>query len=188
MIRKIVLFSICVCLISAQAAVESPAADARLSELRISNRNNDFVVYLNVTGAFTEEMKSAILSGVPATFSFLIILSRTRPFWPDRTVADLTFTHTVKYNTLRKELVVRRSWEDNGTHVVKSLDEARRLMTVIEDVPIIPLRALERGARYQLRAKAELGRITLPLYLHYVLFFISLWDFETDWYTIDFIY
>jgi hypothetical protein len=28
----------------------------------------------------------------------------------------------------------------------------------------------------------------LPFYLHYVLFFLSFWDFETDWYTVDFIY
>jgi len=25
-------------------------------------------------------------------------------------------------------------------------------------------------------------------YLHYILFFVSFWDIETDWYTIDFIY
>ena len=36
--------------------------------------------------------------------------------------------------------------------------------------------------------KAELEKVRLPLYLHYVLFFVSLWDFETDWFTIDFIY
>ncbi|NQT10914.1 MAG: DUF4390 domain-containing protein, partial [Desulfobacteraceae bacterium] len=41
---------------------------------------------------------------------------------------------------------------------------------------------------YQIRAKAELGKLTLPFYLHYILFFVSLWDVETDWYTIDFIY
>jgi len=39
-----------------------------------------------------------------------------------------------------------------------------------------------------LRVKAELEKVRLPLYLHYVLFFVSLWDFETDWYTVDFIY
>ena len=40
----------------------------------------------------------------------------------------------------------------------------------------------------QIRAKAELSKLTLPFFLHYVFFFVSLWDFETDWYTIDFIY
>jgi hypothetical protein len=47
---------------------------------------------------------------------------------------------------------------------------------------------LEKGQQYQLRTKAEVGKQTLPFYLHYVLFFVSLGDIETDWYTIDFIY
>jgi len=28
----------------------------------------------------------------------------------------------------------------------------------------------------------------LPFYLDYVLFFLSLWDFETDWYSVVFKY
>ena len=35
---------------------------------------------------------------------------------------------------------------------------------------------------------AELNKIQLPLYLHYVFFFLSLWDFETDWHSVDFRY
>ena len=61
-------------------------------------------------------------------------------------------------------------------------------MTEIDSLPVIALKDLERGRQYQIRAKAELNKLTLPFYLHYVLFVVSLWDFETDWYTIDFIY
>ena len=61
-------------------------------------------------------------------------------------------------------------------------------MTEIRNIEVIPLKKLEPGARYQLRVKAELEKVRLPLYLHYVLFFVSLWDFETDWYTVDFTY
>jgi hypothetical protein len=30
--------------------------------------------------------------------------------------------------------------------------------------------------------KAKLDKVRLPLYMEYVFFFVSLWDFETDWY------
>ena len=59
-------------------------------------------------------------------------------------------------------------------------------MTEIDNLKIIPLNRLEKGEQYQLRVKAEVSKKTLPLYLHYILFFVSLWDYETDWYTIDF--
>jgi hypothetical protein len=61
-------------------------------------------------------------------------------------------------------------------------------MTEIHSLKIIPLSELEKGRQYQLRVKAEFSKKTLPFYLHYVLFFVSLWDFETDWYALDFIY
>ena len=59
-------------------------------------------------------------------------------------------------------------------------------MTEVDALSVYPLKELEKGQQYQIRAMAEVSKLTLPLYLHYVLF--SLWDVETDWYTIDFIY
>jgi hypothetical protein len=61
-------------------------------------------------------------------------------------------------------------------------------MVDVDGLKIVPLSRLEKGRQYQVQAKAQLSKLTLPLYLHYVFFFVSLWDFETDWYTIDFIY
>ena len=47
---------------------------------------------------------------------------------------------------------------------------------------------LREGDDYQLKVMAELDKIRLPFNLHYVLFFLSLWDFETGWHAIDFRY
>jgi len=30
--------------------------------------------------------------------------------------------------------------------------------------------------------------VTLPFFLNYIFFFISLWDFETSWHSIDLVY
>lgn len=162
--------------------------DARLSNIVVTNTHGDLVVYLGVEGAFTEKMKKAVLSGVPATFSFFVKLNRVRNYWLDKEIADLTVTHTIKYQTLKKEFVVRRSWEEDRPYIVKSFEEARRLMTEIDGLKVVGVDKLERGEKYQIQAKAELDKLTLPFYLHYILFFVSLWDFETDWYTIDFVY
>ena len=61
-------------------------------------------------------------------------------------------------------------------------------MSRIEDLKVTRIRKLEKGEKYQLHMMAELDMIRLPLYLHYVFFFLSLWDFETDWHTIEFRY
>ena len=72
--------------------------------------------------------------------------------------------------------------------VTQSFEEVQTLMTDIDSLKIVPLSVLEKGSHYQIRLKAELSKLTLPFYLHYVFIFISLWDFETDFYTIDLIY
>ncbi len=164
------------------------AQEAVLKDIIITNTRDDLLVYLKVQGAFTEKIERAIMSGVPTSFSFLITLYRVRDLWPDEEIADLKLTNTIKYDNLKKEFRVTRSWKTDNPRIVKSFQEAKKLMTDIDSLRIVPLSQLKKGFQYQLRAKAELSKHTLPFYLHYVLFFLSLWDFETDWYTIDFIY
>jgi hypothetical protein len=164
------------------------AQEAVLSNITVSNTRDDLLLYLNLEGAFSEKLKKAILSGVPATFYFLAKLNSVRNMWFDHEIADIAVAHNIKYDNLRKEFIVKRSWRSNEPEVTKSFSEARKWMTEVNSLKIIPLDDLEKGKHYQLRTKAEVSKQTLPFYLHYVLFFISLWDIETDWYTIDFIY
>ena len=164
------------------------ADEAKLTDIIVTNTRDDLLVYLSVEGAFTQKMEDAVKSGVPASFSFFINLYRTRGMWFDKKLAGLTIPHTIKYNSLRKEYAVSRSWDSSSPVIVPSFDAAKKLMTDIDSLKVIPLTMLEKGKQYQIQAKAKLSRVTLPYYLHYVLFFLSLWDFETDWYTIDFIY
>ena len=164
------------------------AQDATLTNIIVTNTRDDLLIYLTVEGAFREEMEEAIKSGVPTTFSFFINLYRKRTLWPDKQIAEIRVTHTIKYNNLKEEFVIQRSWEPEKVHTVKTFDGAKKLMSEIDSLKIIPLKELQKGKQYQIQAKAELSKVTLPYYLHYVLFFISMWDFETDWYTIDFIY
>lgn len=164
------------------------AQDAVLKNIIVTNTRDDLLVFLSVEGAFREKMIKAILSGVPASFSFFLDLYQVRNLWPDKKIADVKITHTIKYDNLKKEFSVIRSWKEGKPSTTRSFLEARKLMADVDGIHIVPLNRLEKGRRYQLQAKAQLSKLTLPFYLHYVLFFVSLWDFETDWYSIDFIY
>jgi len=164
------------------------AQQVSLSNVTVSTTSDDLLLYLNLEGAFNEMVKKAILSGTPATFFFFAKLNRVRNIWVDISVADIKVTHTIEYDNLKKEFIVKRSWRDNEPEVTKSFEVAQKWMSEVNSLKILPLSKLEKGQQYQLRTKAEVSKKTLPLYLHYVLFFVSFWDIETDWYTIDFIY
>lgn len=183
-IKHAIIFVLCLSLVIQSHDVFSQ--EARLTNIVVTNANNELQIDLKVEGAFTGKMKKAILSGVPASFSFFISLYKTRKYWFNEEIKVIEITHSVKYDTMKKEYLVRRSWENDKPHTVRSLKEARTLMSQIENLKVVPLKILKKNNRYQIRAKAELSKVTLPYYLHYILFFVSLWDFETDWYTIDF--
>jgi hypothetical protein len=169
----------------------TPAASAghpTLSNITVSNTNDDLLLHLNLEGSFSEAIRQAVLNGTPTSFAFRIQLSQVRDFWLDRKIADITVIHTIKFNNLNKEFTVRRSWAGNEAEVTPSFEEAQRWMNQIESLKIIPLSRMEKDARYELRTKAEVSKKTLPLNLHHVLFFVSFWDEQTDWYIIDFAY
>ncbi len=161
---------------------------AFLDNIILTNTRDDLVVYFDVKNAFTPEIEKAVLNGIPTSFSFVAAIYRARTAWFDKKLCDLEITNTLKYNSLKQTFTVQRPWRTDSSSVVTSFDEAKALMVEIDNLLVTPLSTLTKGQRYQIRIKAELSRFTLPLYLHYVLFFVSMWDFETDWHTMEFIY
>lgn len=188
--KRTIAWLTAVCLLSALPIVQSGAfaEEPRLDNIIVTNTRDDLLLYLTARNAFPKKIIEAVQSGVPTTFTFYINLYRVRGLWLDKKVRDIKLSHTVKYDTLKNEYIVTRSWEGNRPLKVKTIEEAKRLMSEVDSLVIVPLSQLKKGEQYQIRAKAELDRMTLRFYLHYVLFFLSFWDVETDWHTIDFIY
>ena len=175
-------------LITIQWAVPALAKKAYISGIVITNPEDHLMVYFSVNDCFTVEMNQAIESGLNTTFMFNIRLYEKRGLWWDRKIADLEISHSIKYDNLKKTYDVRLSEQENKIITVRDFDEAERLMSDVMALKVTPLSNLRKGGRYKLQMMAELDKIKLPFYLHYVFFFLSLWDFETDWHTVDFRY
>jgi hypothetical protein len=181
--QKIRWFLVFFALISA-----SSVQGASISDISITNSRDDLLVYLKIEGAFTGPIGKAVFSGVPTTFSFFITLEEIRTLWANKTIADTTITHTIKYNNLKKEFIITRSWVEEDPQVVKSFEEAQEMMNQVDSFKLSPLSILEKGQPYRVGIKAKLSKMSLPLNLHYFLLKASLWEFETDWHYIDFTY
>ena len=168
-------------------AIPARAEEAGLTDIVITNTRDHLLLYFTVTDCFTVDMEKAIENGIITTFTFFIRLYETRALWWDKELADLKVSHEIQYDNLKKVYVLKLS-EKQKSISVKDFDEAKKLMSEIVGLKVTELHKLHKDRRYQIRMMAELDEIKLPFYLHYVLFFLSLWDFETDWYTVDFRY
>ncbi|MDO9585327.1 MAG: DUF4390 domain-containing protein [Syntrophales bacterium] len=160
--------------------LSSGGRDAKFADLLVTNNADNILVYARVIKCFTKTMESAILAGVPTTFTFLVDFYQERPYWPDKRLARRIVKNTIKYNNVKKIFHVS-STNSEETATFQTFDNAKTAMADLNGVAVIPLNALTNGKPYYLRVKAQLDTVRLPLHMEYLFFFVSLWDFETDW-------
>jgi len=163
------------------------AQEATISDISIASSRDDLLLDFKVNDCFTPEMNKAIDSGIPITFNFLVRLYEIKDFQFDRKIVELRVTHEIGYDSLKKFYAVTLA-EQHKVLEIGDFEKAKRVMCQITGVKVTDIRSLKRGHRYEVQAMAELNKIRLPFHLHYVFFFLSLWDFETDWHTIEFTY
>jgi hypothetical protein len=188
MLRKLIHLSVVLLLFLPFLPGLSSAKEARLEDIIVTNTKDHLIVYFNVEDCFTEDMNRAIMNGIQTKFTFIVKLYEVRSAWFDRKLADIMVTHKLEYNTLKNEFTVHLPEHTTQKITTKDAEEANKLMAEVVALKVAMLDTLKKGSQYQLRLKAELDKIELPLKLDYLLFFLSLWDFKTDWYTVVFKY
>ncbi len=169
-------------------SVLSPAAglceDARIDDVKVSWAPS-LKASFEVKDAFSKEIEEAIKSGMPTSFNFIIELERVNSVWFNELVGRWEFKHTVKYDTLKEEYEVILDETGEKNVRTKDMNEMKALMATGSSVAVTPAH-LVPGADYELKIKAELRTTELPFILNYMLFFVKIWDFKTDWYSYSF--
>jgi hypothetical protein len=161
--------------------LSSYSRDARITDILVTNNNRFVMVYAKVTNCFTKKMESAILAGVPTTFTFLLELYREQKTWFDEKTAEVIVKQTIKYDNVKKDFYVSSRGTENAS-VFQDFESAKKTMSELNGAVVASVKDLQKGESYYIKVKVKLDRVHLPMNMEYVLFFISLWDFETDWY------
>jgi len=181
MISKLSVAGIVIILLAVALPLSAAqGVEALIEGLQIERENGTVMVNFSVKNCFNTKMEEAIKAGVPTTFNFFVTLYKTRALIWDKKIASRKFRHRVIYDNLKQDF---RIWlqEKEKELRVADWEEAKRSMQLVEGFPLVKGQKLEKGI-YELAVKAELDPVKLPLRLEGILFFVSLWDFETDWY------
>ncbi|MBI3091561.1 MAG: DUF4390 domain-containing protein [Candidatus Tectomicrobia bacterium] len=164
------------------AVVLGGAEGASLTSVRVSNSPAHLHVYANMEGGITEEIKEAIHSGIPTTFTYLIQLRRHRRFRIDATDFQTAVRQTVKYDALKKEYLFTTDASGVTTQTIeKDFSKVKQLLQGLDRVALMPPARLKQEGTYYVRTKVEIKSIKLIFPLKYLLFFVSLWDVDTNW-------
>ncbi len=184
--RNVVFLILMGCVLFFRFPLFGHADEAYLSNIAVTNTEDHLQIYFKVENCFTQDMKKAIDSGIKTTFNFFIKVYKVRKLWWDNKISEIKISHHVTYDNLKDIYAVTLPERGDEPISVKEFEEVKDLMAGIQGLKITEIQKFQKGEIYQVRLMAELDKVTLPLKLHNVLFFLSLWDFKTDWYTVDF--
>ncbi len=162
-------------------AVPASAPQVEITHLVVKNSKNSLRVDLKMDSAFTPEMKAAVLKGVPVRFTFSISLYEVNGFWFESKAAGLAVVHELRYETAKKVYKIIRSRGRLRPTYLEDFDQARLLVSELNDLEVISLADLKKGEPYQLMVGTVLSLKKYPL--------LNLFrEFKTDRYTVNFIY
>ena len=155
--------------------------EAKIENLRVGSDQKNIFISFDLKNGFTKDIQEAVLSGIPTTFTFFVEMYKKRTFWPDKKVASLKFSRHCKYDPLKDEFEIFREENSQNYLYLKDVHEVKGVMTSADKIPVAPLFLFSKDDKYRIRVKAELDTIDLPFPLNYLLFFVSFWDYETQW-------
>lgn len=181
------LFVICIFTGPTTLAAES-SRHATIQDLTATTSETHLIMFATLVNSFTSEMIEILNSGIPLHFSFFIELHKIEKDWPEEQIASLNFQHIMTFDTLKERYRVTTEEDNNREHSFKSLFEAQKVINEINGMKVVELKQLLPNTHYKLKIKAELFKKTLPLSLHSIFPFLSWWDIETEWHSIEFTY
>jgi hypothetical protein len=177
-----------ICFIPLISPSNSYSMSAQMTDILVTTNNAHYItVYARVVNCFTKKMESAILAGVPTTFTFLVELYQERDKWFSKKIYATVAKQTIKYDNVKKIFYVSSA----GAKLQSSFQDfetAKKAMAELNGVTVFPVKNLQKDKTYYIKIKAKLDKIQLPMHMESVLFFISFWDFETDWYKQKFVH
>lgn len=161
---------------------------ATIKELTATTSETHLIMFGTLVNSFTSEMIEILNSGIPLHFSFFVELHKIEKNWPEEQIASLNFQHIMTFDTLKEMYRVTTEENYNKEQSFKSLFEAQKVINEINGAQVVKLNELVPDTHYKLKIKAELLKKTLPLSLHSIFPFLSWWDIETEWHSIEFNY
>jgi hypothetical protein len=179
-----------VCLASAAVATLILAQPLRAEGLagRFEVRSADLelqdgVYHLNarIDLPISEAVRHGLVEGVPLTLEVDLDIERIRQLLPNSRVAELTQRYRLQYNAVTARYILRN--ENSGQQEsMGTVDEAIAHLSEVHSLPALDRALIAADRRYEGRVRARIDFGTVPFTLRLLMFWVSDWHRESDWY------
>ncbi|HTB89984.1 MAG TPA: DUF4390 domain-containing protein [Steroidobacteraceae bacterium] len=143
----------------------------------------DGVYHLNarIDLPISEAVRRGLVEGVPLTLEVDLDIERVRQLLPNSRVAELTQRYRLQYNAVTARYILRN--ENSGQQEsLGTVDEAISHLSEVHSLPALDRALIAADRRYEGRVKARIDFGTVPFTLRLLMFWVSDWHRESDWY------
>jgi Domain of unknown function (DUF4390) len=119
---------------------------------------------------------------VPLTIELDLEIERVRQLLPNSRVAELTQRYHLQYNAVSARFILRN--ENSGQQEsLSTIDAAIEQLSEVRGLPVLDKALISADRRYEASVRAKLDYSTVPFSLRVLMFWVTDWHRESDWYT-----
>lgn len=144
---------------------------------------NDGVYHLNarIDLPISDAVRRGLSEGVPLALALDIDIERVRQLLPNSRVAELTQRYHLQYNAVSAHYVLRND-NSGQQESFGSVDEAIEHLSEVHNLPVLDKALIARDRRYEASVRGKIDFGTVPFTLRMLMFWVSDWHRESDWY------
>ena len=144
----------------------------------------DGVYHLNarIDLPVSDAVRRGLAEGVPLTLELALDIERVRQLLPNSRIAELTQRYHLQYNAVSARYVLRND-NSGQQESLSSIDAAIEQLSEIRSLPVLDKALITPDRRYEASVRAKVDYGTVPFSLRVLMFWVSDWHRESDWYT-----
>jgi len=143
----------------------------------------DGVYHLNarIDLPISDAVRRGLVEGVPLALEVDLDIERVRQLLPNSRVAELTQRYHLQFNAVSARYILRND-NSGQQESLGTVDEAITHLSEVHSLPALDKSLIAADRRYEGRLKAKLDFGTVPFTLRLLMFWVSDWHRESDWY------
>jgi len=129
----------------------------------------------------SDAVRHSLSEGVPLALELDLNIKRVRQLLPNSSVAELTQRYHLQYNAVSAHYILRN--ENSGQQEsLGTIDAAIEKLSEIRSLPVLDKALIAADRRYEANVRAKIDFGAVPFTLRLLMFWVSDWHRECDWY------
>lgn len=171
-------------ILGAPTPAQADGLDGRFEVRSADLELKDGVYHLNarLDMPVGDAVRKGLADGVPLGVEVDLLVERVRQLLPNSKVAELTQRYHLQYNAVSARYILRND-NSGQQESLPTLEAALESLSQIHGLPALDKSLVAADRRYEANVRAKIDFGTVPLSVRLLMFWVSDWHRESDWYT-----